>query len=57
MAIGWLYLYSRHRKTKRQLREAHESLDYDDEICDSCGYPRYKHADDDEESCPSYPDS
>ena len=62
MAIGWLYLYSRYRKVKRQLRErdnaaaeaADDFAELIDELCDHCGHPQHKHADDEQRTCPSY---
>jgi len=69
VAIGWLYLYSRYRKVKRQLRErdnaaaeaadafaeaADDFADLIDELCDHCGHPQYKHADDEQRTCPTY---
>lgn len=54
MALGWLYLYSRYRKTQRRLREIEEQHHIDSEICNHCGYPRYQHAADARETCPIY---
>jgi hypothetical protein len=54
MAIGWLYLYSRFRKVKKERDLLEEGLEHQNEICGSCGYPRYKHADNEEQTCPSY---
>ena len=54
MALGWLYLYSRYRRAKRRLREHDLAAEAANEECEHCGYPRYKHADDAQETCPSY---
>jgi hypothetical protein len=54
MAIGWLYLYSRHRKAQRRLRDIELQCEEAGEICTNCGYPRYKHSEDLRETCPTY---
>ena len=54
MALGWLYLYSRYRKSRREVRRREREDEWLEEICDSCGYPRSKHADDENETCPTY---
>jgi hypothetical protein len=54
VALGWLYLYSRYRKAKRKLRDHETDLESANEICTHCGHPRYRHADDDNETCPIY---
>ena len=54
MALGWLYLYSKYRRAKRELREIEAAEDAANEICVDCGNPRYKHADNQEETCPTY---
>ena len=54
MALGWLYLYSKYRRAKRELREHNLTADAANELCDHCGYPRYKHADNEQETCPMY---
>ena len=50
--LGWLYLYSRHRKNKRRVQELETELDELLEICWNCGHPRHRHAADATESCP-----
>ena len=57
MAIGWLYLYSRHRKARRRLRELELEREEANVICDNCGYPRHQHANDSSETCPIYIDN
>lgn len=42
-----IYKYGK-RRGERARRE------YDDEICDHCGYPRRQHEDDENETCPIY---
>lgn len=54
MALGWLYLYSRYRKTQRSLREQEFLRAAEGEICMVCSFPRRQHADDEDESCPTY---
>ena len=54
MALGWLYLYSRYRRAKRQLREHDLAAEAANEVCNYCGYPRYKHAENEQETCPIY---
>ena len=54
MALGWLWLYSRYRKNKRELETMESEEAYASEICAACGHPRYRHADDANETCPSY---
>jgi hypothetical protein len=47
---------------KRQLRErdnaaaeaADDFAERIDELCDHCGHPQYKHADDEQRTCPTY---
>ncbi len=54
VALGWLYLYSRYRKAKHRLREDDDAAEAANELCDHCGHPRYKHADDEQQTCPIY---
>lgn len=55
MALGWLWLYSRYRRNKHELESFQEERLFEEEICASCGQPRFRHADDENESCPTYP--
>ena len=52
MGLGLVYLYSRHRRAKRRLRELEDELST--EVCENCGYPLHKHADDAQRTCPKY---
>ena len=52
--IGKLYLYSRYRKDKRRLRDIEAEAAQMNEICNNCGHPRFRHADDARASCPTY---
>jgi hypothetical protein len=54
VALGWLYLYSRYRRAKRELREIEAAEDAANETCVHCGHPRYRHADNEQETCPTY---
>lgn len=54
MAIGWIYLYSKYRKAKNENRRLHEEHEYDDEVCDLCGYRMVQHSDDGLDLCPDY---
>ena len=54
MALGWLYLYSRYRRAKLELREIEAAEDAANEICVRCGHPRFRHADNEQETCPTY---
>jgi len=54
VALSWLYLYSRYRRVKRELREHDLAAEAANDLCVHCGYPRYKHADNQQETCPIY---
>jgi hypothetical protein len=54
MAIGWLWLYSRYRKKKREIRSIEFQDTWASEICSNCGHPRFRHAGDQNETCPFY---
>jgi uncharacterized cysteine cluster protein YcgN (CxxCxxCC family) len=54
MALGWLWLYSRYRKKNRQLKALEAEEEWASEICDHCGHPRFRHADDENKTCPTY---
>ena len=54
MALGGLWLYSRYRKNKHKIETLEKERLSAEEICASCGHPRYRHADDENESCPYY---
>ena len=54
MALGWIYLYSKYRKAKRNLAELEAEYEDHDMICDYCGYALRQHSDDEDRACPSY---
>lgn len=54
MALGWLYLYAKYRRSRRRLDDIEARLDAEYEICSHCGHPRFRHADDRHETCPIY---
>ena len=52
MAIGWIYLYSKYRKVRKENARLHQMLDAEKEICDICGFERRDHCGDEDETCP-----
>ena len=52
MAIGWIYLYSKYRKVRKENVELREKIQLEEEVCSTCGYQRRDHSRDSNESCP-----
>ncbi len=52
MAIGWIYLYSKYRKVRKENSKLREKIQLEEEICTNCGYQRRDHSRDSNESCP-----
>jgi hypothetical protein len=40
MAIGWMYLYSKYRKVRKENSELREKIQFEEEVCSTCGYQR-----------------
>ena len=52
MAIGWIYLYSKYRKVRNENSKLREKIQFEEEVCSTCGYQRRDHGRDSNESCP-----
>ena len=52
MAIGWIYLYSKYRKVRNENSKLREEIQFEEEVCSTCGYQRRDHSRDSNESCP-----
>ena len=52
MAIGWIYLYSKYRKVRKENLKLREKIQLGEEVCATCGYQRRDHSRDSIESCP-----
>lgn len=52
MAIGLIYLYSKYRKVRKENLELREKIQFEEEVCSTCGYQRREHSRDSNEACP-----